>query len=51
MHMRSERGATSAEYALLAAGVAAVIVIAVTALGGETLTLFQPVGEFFQAHR
>lgn len=43
----SDRGATSAEYAILVAGIAAVIVVAVTALGGQTLALFQPVTDFF----
>jgi Flp pilus assembly pilin Flp len=47
MLFRSDRGATSAEYAILAAGIAAVIVVAVTALGGQTLALFQPVTDFF----
>lgn len=47
MLFRSDRGATSAEYAILIAGIAAIIVVAVTALGGQTLALFQPVTDFF----
>ncbi|PKQ32622.1 MAG: Flp family type IVb pilin [Actinobacteria bacterium HGW-Actinobacteria-2] len=46
----SERGATSAEYAIMLAAVAAVIVVVVTALGNTTLQLFDPVGTFFQTH-
>jgi len=45
----SDRGATSAEYAILVAGIATVIVIAVTALGTTTLNLFQPVASFFSS--
>ena len=33
---RNERGATSAEYALLIASIAAVVILAVTALGQAT---------------
>lgn len=47
MLSQSERGATSVEYAILVAGIAAVIVVAVAALGGQTLALFQPVTDFF----
>jgi Flp pilus assembly pilin Flp len=46
----SERGATSAEYAIFVATIAAVIFVAVTALGASTLSLFQPVSQFFQLH-
>lgn len=46
----SERGATSAEYAVMVAAVAAVIVVAVSALGNTTLHLFEPIGTFFQTH-
>jgi Flp pilus assembly pilin Flp len=46
----SERGATSAEYAVMVAAVAAIIVVAVSALGNTTLHLFEPVGTFFQTH-
>jgi pilus assembly protein Flp/PilA len=37
---RDERGATAVEYALMVALIAAVIVIAVTALGAKLKTLF-----------
>lgn len=37
---RGDAGATAAEYALLAALVAAVIVISVSAVGGHVLALF-----------
>lgn len=47
MLSRSDRGATSAEYAILIAGIAATVVVAVTALGDQTLALFQPVTDFF----
>ncbi|MBA3021235.1 MAG: Flp family type IVb pilin [Actinobacteria bacterium] len=46
----TERGATSAEYAILVATVAAVIIVAVAALGNSTLGLFGPVDTFFQTH-
>jgi Flp pilus assembly pilin Flp len=46
----SERGATAAEYAVMVAAVAAVIVVAVSALGNTTLHLFEPIGTFFQTH-
>lgn len=46
----SERGATSAEYAVMVAAVAAIIVVAVSALGDTTLHLFDPVSTFFQTH-
>jgi Flp pilus assembly pilin Flp len=39
-HTRTEQGATSTEYALLVASIAAVIVLAVTALGQATGDLF-----------
>lgn len=48
MFLRSERGATAAEYAVLIGGVAAVIIVAVSMLGSATLGLFQPVATFFQ---
>ena len=44
----SERGATGAEYAVMVAAVAAIIVVAVSALGDVTLHLFEPIGTFFQ---
>jgi Flp pilus assembly pilin Flp len=50
VHFRSDRGATSVEYAIFVALVAAVIFVSVTALGAATLHLFEPVGLFFQAH-
>jgi len=50
VNLFSQRGATSVEYAIFVALVAAVIFVSVTALGTATLSLFQPVGEFFQAH-
>jgi pilus assembly protein Flp/PilA len=37
---RNERGASAVEYGLLIAGIAAVIVIAVFALGGVTDSMF-----------
>jgi pilus assembly protein Flp/PilA len=37
---RSERGASAVEYALLIAGIAAVIVFATVALGGVTISMF-----------
>lgn len=36
-----ERGASSIEYALLAAGIAAAVVLAVVLLGGRVTDLFQ----------
>ena len=42
-----ERGATSVEYGLFVAFVAAVIIVAVTALGSSTIGLFKPVSDFF----
>ncbi|MFZ0529563.1 MAG: Flp family type IVb pilin [Propionicimonas sp.] len=45
-----ERGATAAEYAIMASLIGVVIVVAVTALGQSTSSLFQPVVEFFIAH-
>lgn len=39
-HPRNERGASAVEYALLIAGIAAVIVIAVFALGPPTKEMF-----------
>ena len=39
--VRTERGASSVEYALLAALIAIVIVVAVTAFGSKTNGLFQ----------
>ena len=36
----SERGASSVEYGLLIAGIAAVLVLALYALGGVTLSMF-----------
>ena len=39
----NERGATAVEYGLMVALIAAVIVVAVTALGGKLGTLFQSV--------
>lgn len=44
-----DRGATSVEYGLFVAFVAAVIIVAVTALGSSTVGLFEPVEEFFTA--
>ncbi len=42
-----DRGATSVEYGLFVAFVAAVIIVAVTALGSSTVGLFEPVRTFF----
>ncbi|WP_232675766.1 Flp family type IVb pilin [Nocardioides sp. R-C-SC26] len=39
-HARIERGASAVEYALLAAGIAAVIVVILVVLGGEVFGLF-----------
>jgi len=38
---RKERGATAVEYGLLVGLIAVVIIVAVTALGGQLRTLFQ----------
>jgi pilus assembly protein Flp/PilA len=38
---RNERGATAVEYGLLVGLIAVVIIVAVTALGGQLSTLFQ----------
>jgi len=38
---RDERGASSIEYALLAAGIAAVLVLVIVSLGGRVGGLFQ----------
>lgn len=38
-----ERGATAVEYTLLAAMIALVIIVAVSALGGKVVELIQPV--------
>jgi Flp pilus assembly pilin Flp len=46
----TERGATSAEYAILVALVAAVIIVSVAALGNSNLDLFEPVDTFFKTH-
>ena len=40
-------GATAIEYAIIAAGVAAAIVTAVTALGGSVLGMFTAVANMF----
>jgi pilus assembly protein Flp/PilA len=37
----SQRGATAVEYAILASLVAAIVVVTVTTLGGQTTDLFQ----------
>ena len=37
---RNERGASAVEYALLVVGIAAVLVLAIAALGGSTFGLF-----------
>lgn len=37
---RRERGATSAEYAIIIAGIAIVVIVAVILLGSSTLELF-----------
>ncbi len=42
-----ERGATSVEYGLFVAFVAAVIIVAVSTLGSNTIVLFTPVSDFF----
>jgi pilus assembly protein Flp/PilA len=47
MQRAQERGATAVEYGLFVALVAAVIVVAVTALGQSTIGLFEPVATFF----
>jgi pilus assembly protein Flp/PilA len=39
-HARDERGASAVEYALLIAGIAALLVIAIVTLGGEVRGLF-----------
>ena len=39
----SERGATAAEYAILAAFIGAVVVVSITALGGVVVGLFETV--------
>ena len=39
----SERGATAVEYGIMVALIAAVIIVAVTALGGKLNTLFESV--------
>jgi Flp pilus assembly pilin Flp len=41
-----ERGATAVEYSLIAALIAAVVVVSVTALGTLVLDLFNSVGPF-----
>lgn len=41
--LRNTSGATAIEYAIIAGGVALVIIGAVTVLGGEVLMLFQSV--------
>ncbi len=43
----TERGATSAEYAILVAMVAAVIIVSVAAFGNGTQSLFEPASTFF----
>lgn len=45
-----ERGASSSEYALLAAGIAAVLVVAVYALGGSTNAMFTHTCDELEAH-
>jgi pilus assembly protein Flp/PilA len=42
-HKRNERGATAVEYGLLVGLIAVVIIVAVTALGGQLNTLFQSI--------
>jgi len=42
--LRSEKGATAVEYGLMVALIAVVIIVAVTALGGNLSTLFTNVG-------
>ncbi|MHB8511928.1 MAG: Flp family type IVb pilin [Actinomycetota bacterium] len=41
LNVRSERGATAVEYGLMVALIAAVIIVAVVALGGNTKQAFQ----------
>jgi pilus assembly protein Flp/PilA len=43
MRAREERGATAVEYALMVALIAAVIIVAVTALGNNSSTKFNSV--------
>lgn len=45
--LRSEQGATSIEYGMIAAFVVLAIVVAVTALGGGVKDLFTQVGSVF----
>ena len=40
---RDERGATAVEYGLLVGLIAVVIIVAITALGGQLSTLFQSI--------
>lgn len=47
MQRNRERGATAVEYGLFVAFIAAVIIIAVSALGASTIGLFQPAADFF----
>ena len=42
-----DRGATAAEYAIIASLIAAVIVVSVTLLGTAVNDLFQPAATFF----
>jgi Flp pilus assembly pilin Flp len=44
-----DRGATAVEYSIVAAFIAAVIVIGVTAFGGATLGLFASTTDAFEA--
>ena len=43
----AREGATAIEYAIIAAGIAAAIVTAVTALGGSVLGMFTAVANMF----
>jgi pilus assembly protein Flp/PilA len=45
--LRDERAATAVEYAIIAGGIAAVIMAAVSSVGGKVLGLFQNVETAF----
>jgi len=44
---RAQAGATAIEYALIACGIGCAIIIAITALGGSVVGLFQTVANAF----
>ncbi|HEX9712859.1 MAG TPA: Flp family type IVb pilin [Actinomycetota bacterium] len=48
LNLRSERGATALEYAIVAAGIAAVVVLAVALLGGATNSDFACTAESWE---